>query len=261
MTCPGPVRMLISEPWNTFDTSKWSGDGDQFVSGGFFQAVPTASSAAADWIQPHPVLVDGQSSVVFTNRIQFSSTMENDFAESGALFLVNADNDGTYQNYVFMNIGYTLAPSHVFVELFGSSGGVDFDQFEETALAYNTNQAFDVDLSIDPHAYRVSAGGQAVDTVFLGTALASIKNFEVGVQQQLGGLRGSIDQTTLSKICLGGPSCPPRDHPSCKGRQRERTGPHCMNRNLYILAAKLALPLCPHPSLGLRILAGMNASL
>lgn len=261
MTCPCAPMPLLSEPWNTFDASKWSGDGDQLVAGGYFQAAPLASSAAADWIQPYPVPVDGRSSVVFTNRIQFTSTMENDFTESGALFYLNEDNDGTYQNYVFMNIGYTLAPSHVFVELFGSSGGVDFDQFEETALAYSSSQSFDVTLSIDPHSYRVSAGGQAVDTVNLGTALTSLKTFEVGVQDQLGGLRGAIDQTTISKVCLGGSPEPPRDHPSCKGLQDLRIGPLCKNRNRFILAAKAAILLCPHPSQGLRALASLNLSL
>lgn len=260
MACPCPPRPLLSEPWDTFDTSIWSGDGDQWVSGGYFQAAPGASSAAADWIQPYPVPVDGQSPVVFRNRIRFSSTMENDFAESGALFFLSGDDDGTFQNYVFMNVGYTLAPSHVFVELFGSSGGVDFDQFEETALPFSPDQAFDVTLSIDPNAYRVSAGGQAVDTVDLGTALTSIKAFEVGVQDQLGGLRGAIDRTTISKVCVGGVPEPPRDHPSCKGLQLMRTGPHCMNRLRLILAAKLAILLCPHPSLGLRALASLNVS-
>lgn len=260
MTCPCDPVPLLSEPWNTFDTSKWAGDGDQLVAGGYFQARPLASSAAADWKQPYPVPVDGQSSVVFANRIQFTSTMENDFSASGALFFLNADNDGTYQNYVFMNIGYTLAPSHVFVELFGSSGGVDFDQFEETSLPYSPSQEFDVSLSIDPHAYRVSVGDQAVDTVHLGTALTSLKTFEVGVQDQLGGLRGAIDQTTISKVCLGGVPDPPRDHPSCKGLQDIRVGPRCMNRLRLILAAKAAILLCPHPSLGLRALASLSVS-
>lgn len=252
-------RTLINEPWNSFDSTLWKGDGDQAVGGGLFFARDGASSAAADWISPCPVTVESTTALRFSNRLHLNSSMQNDFAESGALFLVNADNDGaTFDNYIFVNVGYTMQPSKVFVELFGSNGGVDFDQYEETSLPYSPSQVFSVDLNIMPRAYNIAVGGELIDTVNLAVPIASLALFEVGVQQNSGGLRGLIDQTTLSKLCQAETIHKCRRHSWGKSDHKKRLSPKCHTRNSYIRLAKEQIKHCAHPSAGLRILCKMK---
>jgi len=251
-------RTLINEPWNSFDSTIWKGDGDQAVEGGLFFARDGASSAAADWISPCPVTVESTTALRFSNRLHLNSDTQNDFAESGALFLVNADNDGTFSNYVFVNVGYTMQPSKVFVELFGSNGGADFDQFEESSLNYSPSLIFSVDLNIMPNAYNIAVGGEVLDTVRLSAPIASVGLLEVGVQQNVGGLRGLIDQTLLTKICQAETIRKCRSHVWAQGDNRKRLGRKCHTRNAYIRMAREQIKHCDHPSMGLRILCKMR---
>jgi hypothetical protein len=255
--CSGSQISLI-EPWDRFDTTIWEGDGSQNVSGGYFSVTEGENSAAADWKQPYLIHLDSGSTLLFSNRILFTNTQENVFAESGALFLVDADSDGSFQNYIFLNVGYTLAPSHIFVESFGSSGGVDFDQFQETSIPYNASQAFTLDLNIDFKSFRIGVNAQALDTVHLMTQLNSVGLFEVGAQHNGGGLIGSIDQTTLSKICAKTKPNPPRDHDSDDDHEKERLGSKCMRRNDYIRKAQKEIKESDRHSVGTRVLAKMK---
>ncbi|HKP97914.1 MAG TPA: hypothetical protein VJ385_19415 [Fibrobacteria bacterium] len=254
------LKTLVSDPWNVFDSTLWRGDGDQMVGGGFFFAREGAGSAAADYISPCPVPVESSSAVRFTNRLQLVSPDQANYAESGALFFVNADNDGSFNNYVFINVGYTTAPGKVYVELFGSNNGVDFDQFEETSLAYSPSQIFNVDLWIQPNSYQIAVGEEIIDTVRLATPIQGIGLFEVGVQQAEGGLRGSIDMTTIAKMCQKEKAsihrC--RGHSMHRNMRKERMGKKCRNRNSYIRLAKERIKHCERPSMGLRMLAKMK---
>jgi hypothetical protein len=254
------LSTLISEPWNAFDSVLWRGDGDQLVQDGFFLAREGASSAAADYISPCPVPVEANSAVRFTNRLKLVSPNAVDYAESGALFLVNADNDGSFKNYVFINVGYTMAPSKVFVEMFGSNNGADFDQFEETSVPYGASQTFNLDLWIQPDAFQVAVAEEVIDTVRLASPIAGVGLFEVGVQQNDGGLRGLVDMTTLSKMCQKEKEtihrC--RPHSRHRGKAKERMSRTCRNRNAYIRLAKERIKHCSKPSVGLRLLASMK---
>ena len=209
-------KNLLVEFWNIFDPKKWEGDGDELVANGFFYSKEGAGSAFADWINPCPITVESTTAVRFTNRVQFQAPAQSEDNRGGALFLVNADKDGTYRNYVFLSLGYTSEPGQVFVELFGESGGQPFDQFMETSVAYSSSLLFNVELAILKDSYRVTVGGEAVDTVLLGTPLASVGLFEVGVQEGLG-LRGLIDQTSITKAC----------RQECKGRHRTYHSKKC----------------------------------
>jgi hypothetical protein len=254
------LSTLVSEPWNAFDSVLWRGDGDQVVQDGFFSAREDANSAAADYISPCPVPVESNSAVRFTNRLKLVSPNAADYAQSGALFFVNADNDGSFRNYVFINVGYTTAPGKVFVELFGSNNGVDFDQFEETSLPYAASQIFNVDLWIQPNAFQVAVGEEIIDTVQLASPIEGVGLFEVGVQQNGGGLRGLVDMTTISKVCQKEKEtihrC--RPHSRHRGMIRERMSRKCLNRNAYIRMAKERIKHCAKPSVGLRLLAKMK---
>src|SRR6188768_613817 len=46
---------LLAEPWNSFTSARWEGDGDQIVQNGYFSARPLAHSAFAEWKNPTPV--------------------------------------------------------------------------------------------------------------------------------------------------------------------------------------------------------------
>lgn len=194
-------RELINEDWNGFDTSIWRGDGDQMTSGGLFFARPGAFSTAADWVPNCPITIDSNTGIRFTNRIQLLAPTQNAYVESGALFMVNAESDGAFSDYVFVNVGYMGQPGKVFVELFGASGGQDFDQFEESSIAAGPSINFAVDLWIFKDSYQVAVGGEVLDTVDLAKPLTSMALFEVGIQQNGGGLRGLIDQTTVGVMC------------------------------------------------------------
>lgn len=252
------LKTLVSEPWNVFDTTVWRGDGFQVVEGGLFHAQDGAFSAAADYISPCPIPVESTSAVRFTNRLQLNSQDPAAFAESGALFFVNSDIDGSFNNYVFINVGYTMAPSKVYVELFGSNNGLDFDQFEETSLAFSPSQIFNVDLLILPDAYQIAVGEEVIDTVRLTTPVSGVGFFEVGVQQSEGGLRGLIDMTTISKICQKEVDLRCRKHSLHRDKAKERLGKKCLNRNSYIRQAKERIKHCDHPSMGMRVLARMK---
>lgn len=200
---------LLVEPWNALDPKVWEFDEDATVADGFFLAKEGAGSAFADWISPCPVTVESTTAVRFSNRVQFSAQEESEDNRGGALFMVNTDPTGAYRDYVFLSLGFTHQPGQVFVELFGESGGQPFDQFMETSLDFSPSLLFNVELAIFRDSYRVSVGGEAVDTVLLGNPVVSAELFEVGVQQSLG-LRGLIDQTTLTKVC----------RKECDGRHR-----------------------------------------
>lgn len=216
-------EVFIDEPWDAFDPAKWEGDGDGLVSGGMLLAREGVGSTFADWIRPCPVRLDSGSAVRFLNRVRFALPAENDFAESGALFFVNAGDPGSADNYVFLNLGYTVSPSKVFVEMFGRNGDMRFDQFTEASLAYAPSQTFPVDLWIERGSYRVAIGGEAVDTVALPNPLASISLFEVGVQQNPGGLRGMLDHTTIGAQCRSECKHRPRKRERCEPRTRCRS--------------------------------------
>jgi hypothetical protein len=252
------LSTLVSEPWNAFDSLLWNGDGDQQVQEGFFMAREGASSAAADYISPCPVPVEANSAVRFTNRLKLVGPDPADDAKSGALFFVDAG--GAWENYVFINVGYTQAPGKVFVEMFGSSNGSEFDQFEETSLPYAASQAFNVDLWIQTDAFQVAVGEEIIDTVKLAAPLTDVALFEVGVQQNEDGLRGMVDMTVISKTCRKEKEaihrC--RPHGRHRGMAKERMSRTCRNRNAYIRLAKERIKHCSKPSAGLRALAKMK---
>jgi hypothetical protein len=210
-------EVLLDEPWDSFDPDRWAGLGDERVADGHFTAIHGARSSAADWIQPCPIRVDSSSAVKFANRVRFDLPEENDFAESGALFFVGAGEPGGFEDYAFLNLGYTVSPSRVFVELFGADGGIPFDSFMETEIGHAPNLAFNVELWADSRGYRVGVNGKAVDTVEVENPIGAVTLFEVGVQQNGGGLRGLIDRTTIGRQCAT----------ECKLRPRgkERGGP------------------------------------
>jgi hypothetical protein len=250
---------LITEPWNNFDSTLWRGDDQQVVEGGLFFAKEGAFSAAADWISPCPVPVDTSTSILFSNRLGLNSPAQNEFAESGALFFINAGPDGSFDNYVFVNVGYTMSPSKIFVELFGSDGGVDFDQYEETNIPFSTSQFLNVDLWINSNSYQIALGQDMIDTVTLASRLTSIGLFESGVQQNSGGLRGLIDMTTISKICLAenkAQRC--KRHSVHRGQKRQRLGSKCRTRNGYVKLAKERIKYCAHPSRSMQVLSKMK---
>lgn len=250
---------VINETWDIFDTSLWVGDGDQVVENGRFFAREGANSAAADYITPCPVTIESTTAVRFSNRLQLTSPSQNNFAESGALFMVNADNDGSFRNFVFVNVGYTMAPSKVFVELFGSNNGVEFDQFEETSLNYSPSQLFAVDLWIRNNAYQVGVAGEMIDTVALSSKLPSVSLFEVGVQQNAGGLKGLVDLTSIDKLCPKVNTHQCRKKSSFKGKRwHKRVSEKCRTRNDYIRLAREKMKRCAKPSAGIRCLAKMK---
>jgi hypothetical protein len=217
--CAG-IDTLLDETWDIYDPERWDGDGEGLVEGGFFSAKPGANSSLADWIRPCPVPVESTGSVRFANRLQFVQPAENDFAETGALFFVNAGEAGAFDNYAFVNVGYTLMPSRIFVEIFGSDGGREFDQFMESSLAYRQTIVFNLELWIDRNAYRIAVAGEAIDTVSLANPVKNLSLFEVGVQQNAGGLRGFIDRTTITSLCEADSKHRPRKRERCKPRSR-----------------------------------------
>jgi hypothetical protein len=250
---------LVTEPWNAFDSAIWRGDGDQAVEGGLLFAREGASSAFADWISPCPVSVESSTAIRFSNRLNLISPQQNEFAESGALFLVNAGAEGAYDKYVFVNVGYTMSPSKVYVELFGSDGGVDFDQYEETNIPFTPSQSFNVDLWVLDNAYHIAVAEEMIDTVTLVSSVASVGLFETGVQQNGGGLRGLIDLTTISKLCRAETEvhkC--RKHSVHRGEKKKRLGTRCLTRNRYVREAKEKIKRCAHPSRSMQILAKMK---
>jgi len=194
-------RTLLNEPWDAIDTSLWRSDEDAIAADGYFQARDGAGSAAADWIPKCPLALDTNTVVRFSNRIRFLDPIANNYTESGALFLINADADESFANYAFLNVGFTGQPGKIFVETFGSSGGQDFDQFEESSVASSPSVTFTLDLLVSKDSYRVVVGDEAVDTVMLGSPLPAVSLLEVGVQQIGAGLRGLVDQTTVSLQC------------------------------------------------------------
>ncbi|MDB5105419.1 MAG: hypothetical protein JWP91_3108 [Fibrobacteres bacterium] len=250
---------LVSDPWNTLDTSVWSVDGDQSIEDGLFFAREGAGSAAADWMPPCPVSVDTSTAIRFTNRLSLNSPRQNEFAESGALFLVMTGEEGAFDKFVFVNVGYTMSPSKVFVELFGSDGGKDFDQYEETNIPFTTSQLFNVDLWVLSDAYRVAVAEEMIDTVPLSARLTGAGLFEVGVQQNGGGLRGLVDMTTISKLCKTVAvenRC--KRHSPHRGKKKERLGTRCRTRNQYVRMARERIKHCAHPSRSLEILSKMQ---
>ena len=194
-------RELLDEPWTAIDTSVWRGDGDGVTEGGLLYAREGAYSTAADWIPKCPVTLDSNTGIRFSNRVQLIADAPNNFAESGALFMVNADADGNFNNYAFINVGFTGQPGKIFVEMFGASGGQDFDQFEESSIAAMPSINFSVDLWIFKDNYQIAIGDEVLDTIPIASPLSGVGLFEVGVQQNGAGLRGLIDKTTVSVLC------------------------------------------------------------
>lgn len=252
-------RTVLDEEWNTFDEKLWVGDGDQVVADGMFFARPSAFAAAAYHIPAIPVPIETNGAIRFTNRLQLLSELEYPFAESGALFMVNADSDDQFKNYVFVNVGYTMSPSFVFVELFGSDNGVDFDQFEQTAITFRQSRLFSVDLWIQKNAYMVGIGGEMVDTVHLQNALTSTALFEVSVQQNEDRLRGLLHSTSITQLCPKENKAKCRKHWSYRGKKwKARIGKKCHTRNSYIRLARERIKHVKNPSKGLRCLAQMR---
>jgi hypothetical protein len=155
-------------------------------------------------------------------------------------------------------VGYTMAPSKVFVELCGSNNGTDFDQFEETSLPYAASQNFNVDLWVLPKAYQIAVGDEVIDTVPLATPINGVGLFEVGVQQNLGGLRGLVDMTTISKICQNENPNRLRCHTQHRNKAKERLGRKCRTRNSYIRLAKEQIKHCDRPSVAMRVLSKLK---
>jgi hypothetical protein len=193
---------LLQEPWDSFNTARWQGDGDQQVQGGYFTIRPLAFSAFADWKNAAPVAVETNAVLHFDQRFRFDYPLPMPLNQSATLFSVNKDKDGTFTDYAYVNIGYTGLPNNrLFVEIFGADGGVGFDQYVETPIASEPQKFLDVDLRITSNAYEVAVDGMVVSTVTLVNALPQIDLFQAGVQRNLLGLEGSIDASYIYKTC------------------------------------------------------------
>lgn len=272
-------RTVLNEPWNAIDTALWRADEDAVAEDGFFQAREGSGSAAADWIPKCPLALDTNTVVRVSNRIRLLDPARNNFAESGALFLVNADADESFANYAFLNLGFTGQPGKIFVEIFGSSGGQDFDQFEESSVASASSVSFTLDLLVSKDSYRVVVGDVAVDTVALSSPLPAVSMLEVGVQQIGAGLRGLVDQTTISLQCKqaketerrcrahsrhrfcwrdGKVRCMPGAEPSEDLRHSTLVRGHLRCRNDLIRMAKEKCGRMTHPPRGLAMLAKLR---
>lgn len=194
---------LLEETWDTFNPARWEGDGDQAVAGGYFAAQLLATSAYADYLNPAPFPIEPNAILHFDQTYRLTYPLVQLFTQSAAVFMVNRDRDGTFENYALVDIGYTggLLDNRLFVEIFGADGGVGFDQFVITDIAAVPDQTLDIDLRITRNAYAVAVNGTVVNTVVLANPLDQIDLFQVGVQRNLVGLEGRIDATYLYKTC------------------------------------------------------------
>jgi hypothetical protein len=248
-------KTLLNEPWNVFDETVWAGDGDQEVSGGFFQGNALTNASAADFIPEQPVAIPVNGSVVFSNRVHLVDRDGEPNLETGAILMVNSDTDGTFQNYVFLNFGFARNPNMVFVELFGSDNGREFDQIKELTLADPQRPIVDLDLWIRKNQYLVGVAGEVLDSVALGQPLDSLGLFEVGVY----GSR--IDSTSItvteSKSGHGGWSGPRTF--KCKHDKR-RIGKNSHLRNAHIRMAREKMKHSRNPSHGMKCLAKLKES-
>lgn len=192
---------LLQEPWNSFDPSKWEGDGDQWVTGGYFSIQPLAFSAFANYRNPEPVAIEPNAVLHFDQTFRLTYPLIQLFSQSAAVYSVSRDT--SFENYAFVNIGYTggLVDNRLFVEIFGADGGVGFDQLVVTDIPAAPDQTYAVDLRITNGSYAVAVNGTVVNTVTLTTVLPQIGIFQVGVQRNLVGLEGRIDATSIYKTC------------------------------------------------------------
>ncbi len=193
---------LLEETWDTFNVSRWEGDGDHAVSGGYFTAQLLATSAFADYLNPAPVPLEAGSILHFDQTLRFTYPLIQLFTQSAAVFMVSQDKAVT-DNYAIVDIGYTggLTDNRVYVEIFGADGGIGYDQFVITDIPATSDQTLDVDLRITRDSYSVAINGVVVNTVNLATPVPEIDLFQVGVQRNLVGLQGRIDGTFLYKTC------------------------------------------------------------
>lgn len=273
-------RTLLDEQWTRLDTTLWRSDGDGVAMDGLFQTGEGAHSAAVDWVPDCPIVLDTNSGIRFTNRLQIQGSVANDFVESAALFLINADADGSFSNYAFVNVGFTGRPGKVFAEIFGSSGGQDFDQFEESSLSSAAFIGFPLDVWIFKDSYQIAIGGEVLDTLRFAAPLSSVSLLEVGVQQNDGQLRGLVDWTKVTVQCKrekerefkcrrhsehrfcarkGKLYGSPDDHQGWQSREGKSLARGCLrNRNNLIRRAKEKVAHMPHPSKGLLMLAKMK---
>lgn len=194
---------LVEETWDTFDPAKWEGDGDQQVAGGYFGIRPLAFSAFADYKNAAPVTIEPNAVLHFDQTFRLTYPLVQLFTQSAAVYMVNRDKDGTFENYAFVDIGYTggLMDNRLYVEIFGADGGIGFDQLVITDVPASPDQTIAVDLRITNNSYSVAVNGTVVNTVALTTPLPQIDLFQVGVQRNLVGLEGRIDGTFLYKTC------------------------------------------------------------
>jgi hypothetical protein len=194
---------LLQETWDVFNPSLWDGDGDQMVTGGYFAAQPLAGSAFADYRNPMPIALEANAILHFNQTFRLTYPLVQLFTQSAAVYMVNRDRDGTYENYAVVDIGYTggLTGNRLYVEIFGADGGVGFDQFVITEVPASPDQTLNIDLRITRTAYSVAVNGTVVNTVNLATPLDLIDLVQVGVQRNLIGLEGRIDGTYLYKTC------------------------------------------------------------
>lgn len=246
-------QMILSEPWNLFDGARWKGDGDGVVSGGSFHAISSASSTAADFISPMPIVIPSQGAILFSNRIRLVNELGAADLESGALIMVNVDTGGVFNNYAFVNFGYTAARNMVFVELFGSYQGHDFDQIKEINIPTPAYEFYDLNLWVRPNGYQVGFGEEVFDSVLVSQPLTSLQLFEVGVYG------GRIDSTSIaildSKVGQGEW---PKPRPVKCGHDKKRFGQNSQLRNTHIRMARERIQKSANPSLGIRCLANMT---
>lgn len=113
------------------------------------------------------------------------------------------DGDGTFENYAFVDIGYTgrLTDNRLYVEIFGADGGIGFDQLVITDIPASPDRTLAVDLQVSNGSYAVAVNGTVVNTVALTAPLPQIDLIQVGVQRNLAGLEGRIDGTFFYKTC------------------------------------------------------------
>ena len=250
--CSGENSLFVEE-WDVFDESIWKGDGDQTVADGAFLSRFSSGSAAADFISPQPFDIPAGGMIRFGNLLEFATDANNHFKASGGLFMVNADGDGDFKNYAFVNVGYTSNSAMVFVEIFGSDNGRDFDQLQEIAVSELNGPQVQVDLQVRAGGYRVEIDGVAIDSVALTDTLTSLGLFEVCV------MGAKVHSTSITGICPRVVESRPRHHPRFRhGRDMPQFVRRHPGRNAFIRMAREKIKTEKHPSLGMRCLAKMK---
>src|SRR5690606_8006647 len=176
------TRSLLTETWDRFDSALWDGDGDQRVADGLFTAIGGAESAAAGWAPGEDGALGDGRVLRFSNELVSAREVTAAPSEREALFFLSGDDDGSYSNYLFVFLRYSVSSGTLFLDSFGAAGGVEFDQSVVLPWTPPSDSRLVLDVEIDANAYRILLDGEAVDEITLSRALNRVTLFEVGVQ-------------------------------------------------------------------------------